>query len=204
MNNKAIGKSLIILLLVVLILLFIGCMTVYIVTETDPLYSASPKGSRYYIFIPDDLTIRERKLSIALARTLRNNGFAVVDNLIDSDLVVIVSSDSHVYESQVNISRTRTATTSGYVGGAYYTGQTQYTENIPIAVSTLNYQISIALYTWKTAGESEELHINQVWNGYFDAPAEYIEKDPEPFLKKILERFGLADFRGFEYWEIPQ
>ncbi len=174
-----------------------GCSKVYLVTEKDPAFNPSISDYRFFIFTPDLATISDKKRIAILEQEMKEKGFRITTQLFVNDIVVLLNTGSHLYQSSGTMFLPMQSRTSGHIGNTNYRGTTSYLQPMPYTTSSFNYQISIDMF--QCSGIND---FNHVWSGYLDVKARDFDKAPNFYLSKVLDNFG-QDREVHEYWTPP-
>ncbi len=194
-------KSYLKLASIVLLLLSYGCGNrVYLVTDTDPDFN--PKvDETFHLFIPDLITIREKKIFRLFRSILEASGMKLVDSISDAELVISLYIDLKMYDSQKTIFLPYFTNTSGSVGGVDYNETTTGTRPVQYTSTTINRQVTIVVVK-PVYSQGSKPKYSPVWNGFFEMQANEFDRNPGCYLTKLVEQYGTKDRRIHVSWPV--
>ncbi len=173
--------------LILSMLLFTGCAsTVYISSLTDPAYSPV-KTDPIYIILPKDARIADRQFYALLKREMISNEFNIVEENIEAKYYLLFQTDSKTSQIDSTLFIPSASTTSGYVGGTYYSGTTSSTQAVPYSFDYTVEKIYLDLYAKEDVQKEKYM---TVWEGYIGAGKDEYEAYTRAILKSLLDVFG--------------
>jgi hypothetical protein len=162
--------------LAVLTLLFFltGCRShvAYVYSGVDPLISTLSKTDPIFFEMPDDPSIRERKLAVLLKDELIKNGFNIVSDFGESKWTLSFAVDRNTY--------TIGSATHGAVVGGVLSARTNYVQQT---------DVTIFMHLFRTT-DLEKLKPVVFWEGSITTKDQAFLRMPNSTIKNLLDRFG--------------
>jgi hypothetical protein len=173
--------------LILSMLFFSGCATtVYISSLTDTAYSPV-KTDPIYIVFPKDARIADRQFYALLKREMISNEFNIVEDKIEAKYYLLFRTDSKTSQIDSTFFIPSTSTTSGYVGGKYYSGTTRFSQAVPYSYDYTVEKIYLDLYAKEDVQKEKYM---TVWEGYIGAGKDEYKAYTRAILKSLLDVFG--------------
>lgn len=157
-----------------LLFFFTGCRNyvAYVYTGLDPTSLPPSKTEPIFFVIPDNPSIRERKLAVLLKDELIRNGFNIVSDFGESKWTLTFALDRNTYT----------------VGSTSYDSPSLLGNK---AITTYNKQtdIIIFMYLFKSEDFNKQKPV-VLWEGSIATKDLIFTKLPNSTIKNLLDRFG--------------
>lgn len=184
-------------------LILSGCTSsVYFKTEQDPMYKIE-HNKRFFVFLPKNPTIEDKKFMISLNDKLKKQGFNVVEKFpFDYAVFFTLTDKSYSGTSSYTSYVPTTSYTSGYVGSTYVTGTT--TSSKPVT-NTYNYtntykKIYVDILSGKKNNEGQ---YETIWSGFMSSDIGDYDKNPNAMINELVKLIG-KEYKGDIYVELDK
>ncbi len=188
-------------LIIVICLLLCGCASpsLYIRSDMDSDYKLAKSTDKISVLIIDDTDIRTREFGKLLIFEMKNAGFNIVDNVLDSNITLCYTLDQETSQIDLSLPMTTPSYTKGSFStyGAYGSGSGTYsqtttqTQYIPYSVPFTVKSVLISLYpTWKFDFKKS------IWEGYLGVEEGTFKKYAKDCVRMLLSHYG-ENFDGY-------
>lgn len=184
-----------IIYLMVLALLVSGCVSpnLYIRSDMDSDYKLAKQTDKIYVLIIDDADIRTREFGKLLIHEMKDAGFNIVDNVLNSDITLCYTLDQRTSQIDLSLPITAPSYTKGSFStyGAYGSGNGTYsqtttkTQYIPYSVLFTVKSVLISLYPTMKFDFKKSL-----WEGYLGVEEGTFKKYAKDCVRMLLSHYG--------------
>lgn len=162
-----------------------ACRTMFIYSEHDSSIPFNRSDLKIGVYIDQNASMSDRNIGTIIRNEMSASGFHIVEPQ-DADYLLSFNTIENTTKINSAIILPSTTTTTGNVGGIYYSGTSTSTQAIPYNYDYTVRRVWFYLFSRESILASKP---QTVWEGYIGVDTKDFEKDPKQIVHKFLEYF---------------